>query len=364
MRAAALSRAAARRARAGAAAGPSYPSKKSSIISFHEVSSARSCAPRCSLCLQQPSPPTSTTRGRCSRRTSRRSSGATRPRTSRATSIRRPSCASRPRGRCSATRTSRSRRARSGRTCSSPSDLRLTPVSPGVVYGTYRYRVRYGAEEHSGLSERLFLKTPKGWRIAVTSAWEAPPGTPPPPRAYTGATLVDGTGAPAVKNAVVLVRDGKIDCAGPASACPVPAGVAATDAKGSWIVPGLVDAHVHFAQTGFGDGRPGRVRRARRASLRGNPAASCARGPSASSARTCAPASRRSSTSADTPGRSTSPPAPRTTPSRRASPRPGRSSRPSTTGSRCPASGSSSSSRTPRPRKRASPTSPPAARRP
>ena len=29
-----------------------------------------------------------------------------------------------------------------------------------------------------------------------------------------------------------------------------------TDAKGSWIVPGLVDAHVHFAQTGFGDGRP------------------------------------------------------------------------------------------------------------
>jgi imidazolonepropionase-like amidohydrolase len=135
-------------------------------------------------------------------------------------------------------------------------DLRLTPVSPGVVYGTYRYRVRYGAEEHSGLSERLFLKTPKGWRIAVTSAWEAPVGTPPPPRAYTGATLVDGTGSPAEKDAVVLVRDGRIDCAGPAAACPVPAGVPVTDAKGSWIVPGLVDAHVHFAQTGFGDGRP------------------------------------------------------------------------------------------------------------
>lgn len=129
-------------------------------------------------------------------------------------------------------------------------DLRLTPVSPGVVYGTYRYRVRYGAEEHAGLSERLFLRTPRGWRIAVTSAWEAPAGTPPPPRAFTGATLVDGTGSPAVANAVVLVRNGRIDCAGPASACPVPEGVAVTDAKGSWIVPGLVDAHVHFAQTG------------------------------------------------------------------------------------------------------------------
>ncbi|HEY3350150.1 MAG TPA: amidohydrolase family protein [Thermoanaerobaculia bacterium] len=136
------------------------------------------------------------------------------------------------------------------------SDLQFVAVSPGVVYGTYRYRVRYGAEEHSGLSERLFLETQKGWRIAVTSAWEAPAGTPPPPRAYTGATLVDGTGAPAVANAVVLVRNGRIDCAGPASACPVPDGAAVTDAKGSWIVPGLVDAHVHFAQTGFGDGRP------------------------------------------------------------------------------------------------------------
>jgi imidazolonepropionase-like amidohydrolase len=135
-------------------------------------------------------------------------------------------------------------------------DLRLTPVSPGVVYGTYRYRVRYGAEEHSGLSERLFLKTPKGWRIAVTSAWEAPPGTPPPPRAYTGATLVDGTGAPAVRNAVVLVRNGRIDCAGRPADCPVPGGVAVTDATGSWIVPGLVDAHVHFSQTGWADGRP------------------------------------------------------------------------------------------------------------
>ncbi|HTS02960.1 MAG TPA: amidohydrolase family protein [Thermoanaerobaculia bacterium] len=135
-------------------------------------------------------------------------------------------------------------------------DLRLTPVSPGVVYGTYRYRVRYGAEEHSGLSERLFLKTPKGWRIAVTSAWDSPPGTPPPPRAFTGATLVDGTGAPAVKNAVVLVRDGRIECAGRPADCAVPEGVAVTDARGSWIVPGLVDAHVHFSQTGWADGRP------------------------------------------------------------------------------------------------------------
>ncbi|MFL6291294.1 MAG: amidohydrolase family protein [Thermoanaerobaculia bacterium] len=135
-------------------------------------------------------------------------------------------------------------------------DLRLTPVRPGLVYGTYRYRVRYGQEEVSGLSERLFLETPQGWRIAVSTAFPALPGVPPPPRALVGATLVDGTGAAPVPDAVVVLRDGKIDCAGPRSACPIPEGIDTVDLRGHWITPGLVDAHVHFSQTGWADGRP------------------------------------------------------------------------------------------------------------
>src|SRR5450759_987826 len=135
-------------------------------------------------------------------------------------------------------------------------DLQLVPVHEGIVYGTYRYRVRYGGDEHAGISERLFVKTPKGWKIAVTSAFEAPPGTPPPPRAFTGATLLDGTGGPPVKDAVVLVRGGRIDCVGTRAACPVPPGIARTDLTGAFLAPGLVDAHVHFAQTGWADGRP------------------------------------------------------------------------------------------------------------
>ena len=135
-------------------------------------------------------------------------------------------------------------------------DLQLVPVRDGLVYGTYRYRVRYGADEHAGLSERLFVKTPKGWRITVTSAFDSPPGTPPPPRAFTGATLLDGTGAPPVPDAVVLVRGGKIECAGTRTACRVPEGVDVEDVKGTWITPGLIDAHVHFSQTGWADGRP------------------------------------------------------------------------------------------------------------
>ena len=140
-------------------------------------------------------------------------------------------------------------------------DLRLVPVQPGVVYGTYRYRVRYGTDEQSGISERLFVETKEGghelrFKIAVTSAFPALPGVPPPPRAIVGGTLVDGTGRAPVRDAVVVLRDGRIECAGPRARCPVPAGVDTLDARGLWVLPGLVDAHVHYSQTGWADGRP------------------------------------------------------------------------------------------------------------
>jgi imidazolonepropionase-like amidohydrolase len=136
------------------------------------------------------------------------------------------------------------------------SDLQVVPVRPGLVYGSYRFRVRYGADEHTGLSERFFVKTDAGWKIAVTTAFDAPAGTPPPPRALVGATLIDGTGSEPVRDAVIVLRGGRIECAGSKSACPVPEGVERTDLAGKFIAPGLIDAHVHFSQTGWADGRP------------------------------------------------------------------------------------------------------------
>jgi imidazolonepropionase-like amidohydrolase len=68
------------------------------------------------------------------------------------------------------------------------------------------------------------------------------------------ATLIDGHGGAPVKDATVVVRDGKIECAG--VECSVPKGIKVFDARGMWITPGLVDAHVHFSQSGWADGRP------------------------------------------------------------------------------------------------------------
>jgi imidazolonepropionase-like amidohydrolase len=58
--------------------------------------------------------------------------------------------------------------------------------------------------------------------------------------------LVDGTGAAAVSDAAVVVRDGRIAYAGPARGAPeVPPDAGRVDARGGTILPGLVEAHFH-----------------------------------------------------------------------------------------------------------------------
>ncbi len=57
-------------------------------------------------------------------------------------------------------------------------NLRVHAVAPGVVYGTYCYTVTQKDTASSGVSERVFIKTPEGWRIAVTTAFGLPAGAP------------------------------------------------------------------------------------------------------------------------------------------------------------------------------------------
>ena len=134
-------------------------------------------------------------------------------------------------------------------------DLRLVPVAPGVVYGTYHYRVTQRGVTSEGISERVFVRTPQGWKIAVSTAFGLPVNASPPPVAIVGATLVN-PGASPLANATVVVVGGRIVCAGPASTCVPPPTAELVRADGAFIAPGLIDAHVHYSQTGWVDGRP------------------------------------------------------------------------------------------------------------
>jgi len=67
-----------------------------------------------------------------------------------------------------------------------------------------------------------------------------------PPTAIVNAMLWDGTGRPPVPHAVTLVRGNRIFCAGGVGECAVPRDARVVDAHGAWLIPGLIDSHVHL----------------------------------------------------------------------------------------------------------------------
>ena len=60
-------------------------------------------------------------------------------------------------------------------------------------------------------------------------------------------TLFDGTGAPPLRSAVIVVEDGRITAVGPAATTPAPAGAPVLDLGDRFVMPGLVDAHSHIS---------------------------------------------------------------------------------------------------------------------
>ena len=69
---------------------------------------------------------------------------------------------------------------------------------------------------------------------------------PMTPVLLTAAALIDGTGAPP-RVVDILIEDGRIAAIGEEIEAPETARV--LDLEGSWVAPGLVDAHVHVGTT-------------------------------------------------------------------------------------------------------------------
>ncbi|MCG8468885.1 MAG: amidohydrolase family protein [Gemmatimonadetes bacterium] len=68
-----------------------------------------------------------------------------------------------------------------------------------------------------------------------------------PATAIRAGRLIDGTGAAARENAVVIVRDGRIEAVGSATDIVIPAGARVIDLADRTVLPGIVDAHAHLS---------------------------------------------------------------------------------------------------------------------
>jgi imidazolonepropionase-like amidohydrolase len=74
-----------------------------------------------------------------------------------------------------------------------------------------------------------------------------------------GVTLIHPEREPpaaSTPNAVIIMRGNRIERAGSAAGIEIPADARIVDARGKWVVPGLIDAHVHFFQSGNLQARP------------------------------------------------------------------------------------------------------------
>ena len=70
--------------------------------------------------------------------------------------------------------------------------------------------------------------------------------------ALFGDALLDPASGDTVRNATVLVEDGRVLKSGPRDQVSVPSDAVRVDAEGLTLLPGLVDCHVHLRSTGTG----------------------------------------------------------------------------------------------------------------
>lgn len=72
-------------------------------------------------------------------------------------------------------------------------------------------------------------------------------------KVLTGATLIDGTGAAPIDQAALLINGDIIEAVGAKNETPVPAEAEVIDVQGKYLLPGLIDTHIHMDLHGMAD---------------------------------------------------------------------------------------------------------------
>jgi imidazolonepropionase-like amidohydrolase len=63
--------------------------------------------------------------------------------------------------------------------------------------------------------------------------------------ALVGVNVVDGTDGPVLEDHVIVIRGTKIETVAPRAGFQIPKTAETVDMTGKWVIPGLIDAHVH-----------------------------------------------------------------------------------------------------------------------
>ena len=69
--------------------------------------------------------------------------------------------------------------------------------------------------------------------------------------AIVGANLIDVRKGVAIEQSVVLIGDDRIKTVGRLGELAIPSGAKVVNAQGKWLIPGLVDMHVHISPAGY-----------------------------------------------------------------------------------------------------------------
>ena len=101
---------------------------------------------------------------------------------------------------------------------------------------------------------------PSGYATEGSSAPHAKTAAGASPiTALVGGTLIDGTGDGPLDDAAVLIDGTRIAAVGASGDVAIPEGAITVDVGGKWLVPGLIDAHVHFMESGRIYTKPGQI---------------------------------------------------------------------------------------------------------
>jgi len=108
--------------------------------------------------------------------------------------------------------------------------------------------VKEGLESATG----TFVRLAAADAIAALSGSGGTSARPDTLIAIVGGTLIDGTGAPPVPDATVVVAGTRIIAVGRRADIQVPRGARVINATGATIMPGLWEMHAHYAQVEWG----------------------------------------------------------------------------------------------------------------